>query len=86
MWPFLNTDLVYRSLEKIMSTQAELAAELVVLKDQVVKSRNEVIRIIEDLTAALAAAGGTTDEVNAAMAELRRELQISDDIVPDPLP
>jgi uncharacterized membrane protein YjjP (DUF1212 family) len=69
-----------------MSTQAELAAELVVLKDQVVKSRNEVIRIIADLTAALAAAGGTTEEVNAAMAELRRELQISDDIVPDPLP
>lgn len=66
-----------------MVDQATHAAELQALKDQVIKSRNEIIKLVGDLTAALNAAGGTTAEVDAAMAALRAELQITDDLVPD---
>lgn len=71
------------TLEKIMASQAELAAELTALKDQVVKSRAEVLKKIGDLEAALANAGSTTPEVDAALAALKQEVQTTDDIVPD---
>lgn len=77
---------VNASLGKIMTTQAQLAADLAAATEQIIKSRNEIIAVITNLTAALNAANATTPEVNAAMAALRAQLQISDDLVPDPLP
>lgn len=75
--------LIHTFQENVMASQAELAANLTALKDQVVKSRTEVLKKIADLEEALANGGGTTPEVDAALAALRAEVQASDDIVPD---
>ncbi len=68
---------------KIMATQAELAKELRDLKDQNDKARAEVLAKIKALEDALAAAGGTTPEVDEALAALKASVQTDDDIVPD---
>jgi ABC-type transporter Mla subunit MlaD len=67
----------------VMATQSELATQLTTLKDQVVKSRGEVLAKIADLETALANAGSTSPEVDAALEALKTEVQTSDDIVPD---
>lgn len=66
-----------------MATQAELAQELRDLKLQNDKARAEVLAKIQALEDALAAAGNTTPEVDAALADLKASVQTDDDIVPD---
>lgn len=68
---------------KIMSTQAEQAQQIRDLTAQVTKTRNETLAKIAALQTALDNAGGTTPEVDAAMAELKAAVQLSDDDVPD---
>lgn len=75
--------LINSKQELMMSTQAELSAQLVALTAQVVKSRNEIIAHVAAIQAALDAAGNTSAEVDAALAALRAELQITDDLIPD---
>jgi uncharacterized protein YoxC len=78
--------LVIKYLEKIMSTQAELAATLVAIGEQIVKIGTEtdsLIQKVDDLEAALVAAGGTTPEVDAALAAVKAQLQIVDEKVQD---
>jgi len=77
--------LVNQILHRVnsMATHAEMTAELTAIKDQVVKSRTEVLKKIADLEAAQANAGNTTPEEDAAMAALKQEVQATDDIVPD---
>lgn len=74
---------ILTGVRHVMASMQEVTAELIALKDQVVKSRTEVLKKIADLEAALATAGSTTPEVDAALAALKQEVQTSDDIVPD---
>lgn len=69
-----------------MATQAELAQSLRDVTAQNEKARAEILQKIADLEAALAAAGGTTAEVDEAVAALKASVQVDDDIVPDPVP
>ena len=67
----------------IMATQAELAATLATVKTQLTKASGEITARIQALVDALAAAGGTTPEVDAAVADLQAVAQALDDINPD---
>lgn len=70
----------------IMTTQAELAAELSALKAQVDKVRAEVTEKVQSLEDALNAAGTVSPEVEAALADLKASVQAADDLNPDPQP
>jgi chaperonin cofactor prefoldin len=74
---------VNQSLERIIMDQKALAAELVALKAQNDKSRAEIVAKIAALEAALGNAGGTTAEVDAALAALKGAAQALDDLNPD---
>ena len=70
-----------------MTTQAELAADLATLTDQVTKVGDEtrtLIAKIADLTAALEMAGRVSPEVDAAVVALKAQVKVVDDLVPDP--
>lgn len=69
--------------ETIMTSQAELATQLQDLAAQTEKARTEVLTKIGDLESAIANAGNTTPEVDAALAALKGAVQGVDDIVPD---
>lgn len=73
-------------LNTIMATQAEHAQELRNIKAQNDKSRTEILAKIAALEEALANGGGTTPEVDEALAELKASVQTDDDIVPDAPP
>lgn len=79
---FLLLFLIYQN-HKIMGTQAQHAQELRDLKAQNDKARAEVLAKITSLEEALANAGNTTPEVDAALADLKASVQTDDDIVPD---
>lgn len=81
-----SVELLNQKLNKIMSTQAELAEQLTALKDQTDKANAELLQKISDLEAAIVAAGNTTPEVDAALAALKDSVQKVDDIVPDQPP
>lgn len=72
--------------DRIMATQAELAADLQTVTAQVAKIGTETSTLLQkvaDLEAALAAGGVTTPEVDAAMAALKAQAAVVDDLVPD---
>ena len=84
---------IERKVETVMTTQAELAAELVALKDQVAKARQEnadakarQLARIDELEQALAAAAVVIPDVTAALDALRSEVQGADDDNPDAAP
>lgn len=66
-----------------MATQQELAEQLTALTAQVEKSRAEVVAKVTALEEALANAGGTTPEVDAALTNLKAAVQSVDDLNPD---
>lgn len=70
-------------LNKIMATQAELAQQLRDITAQNEKARVEILAKIAALEAAIATAGSTTPEVDAALADLKASVQIDDDLNPD---
>lgn len=72
-----------RKVVKIMATQAEEAAKLAAIGDKLDKASAEILAAIEELKNALAAAGNTTPEVDAATERLTTAAQALDDIVPD---
>ncbi len=78
-----------KSLEQIMTTQAEIVSTLEGVTTQLVKIGTETTTLlnkIDDLTAALADAGKATPEVEAAVAALQAQAVIVDDLVPDVAP
>jgi len=96
--PLLN--LINQKVDRIMATQAELAAALNSANSSLTDIGTEVDKIgvetttlqknVADLTAALAAGGATTPEVDAALAALQAtagtlvsKVKAVDDLVPD---
>lgn len=77
--------VIYR-LEEIMATQGEHAQALRDLKAQNDKAAAEQADALRRLQEALDNAGGTTPEVDAAMADLRASIQAEDDLNPDATP
>lgn len=80
---------ILEGVRTIMATQAELAQALNDLTAQVAKIGTETsatLQKVTELEAALAAAGGTTPEVDAALAALKTQAQATDDLVPDVTP
>ena len=77
---------VINALRKIMSTQAELAQALALVSAQVSKIGGEtevLLAKVGELETAIALAGNTTPEVDAALAALRAQVQVVDDLVVD---
>ena len=78
--------LILNKVDKLMATQAELAASLDLVSVQINKIASEssaTLAKVADLEAALAAAGNTSPAVDAALAALKAQVQIVDDLVPD---
>ena len=71
-------------IKKIMSTQAEVAAQLTALSTQLDKALAEIQAEIQKLTDAVAAAGNSTPEVDAALGALSAKVQALDDLNADP--
>lgn len=69
--------------ETIMATQAELAQSLRDLKAQNDKASTEQAAALKKLQDALDAAGATSPEVDAALADLKASIQADDDQNPD---
>lgn len=70
----------------IMATMEQLTADLEAVTEQVAKIGTETaitLQKVIELEDALAAAGGTTPEVDAAMIALKAQVQIVDELVPD---
>lgn len=63
-----------------MTDQNETAAALVAVKEQLVKASAEIVAKITALEAAVAAAGGSTPAVDAAVADLKDVAQVLDNI------
>lgn len=78
----INADIVIIK-GMIMATQAEIASALNLVLDQLNKANAEIVAQIAALEAAIAAAGNSTPEVDAAMAALKEVAQKLDDINPD---
>ena len=70
-------------LDNIMATQAQLAAQLSAIGDELDKATAEIVAAIQALKDALAAAGGTTPEVDAAVTRLEGGAKSLDDMNPD---
>ena len=71
-------------LESIMTTQAEFAQQLRDAKEQLDRSRAEIVAKIAALEAAVGNAGPISDEVAAAFADLKASVQATDDVA-DPI-
>jgi hypothetical protein len=67
----------------IMTTQAELAQQILAVRDQLQKVHTEVTGKIAELEAAVLAAGNVSPEVEAALQAVRSALQPIDDLIPD---
>jgi len=80
-------DSILTLRNRMMASQAELAADLQTVKSQVEKIGTETaatLRKVTDLEEALAAAGGTTPEVDEAVRALKEQVKVVDDLVADP--
>ena len=78
--------ILLAKVESIMSTQTELASELSNVTAHVAKIGTEtktLISKIDELAAAIATAGNTTPEVDAAFAALQEQVIVVDYLVPD---
>ena len=68
-----------------MSTQAELAAEILIVKEQVSKIGVETsvtLQKVADLEAALANQGSVTPELQSAFDALKVQVTVVDDLIP----
>ncbi len=70
-------------LWRITVNQTELAQALADLKTQADKAKAEIVAKVAELEAAIANAGSTTPEVDAALAALKGSVQGLDDLNPD---
>lgn len=81
-----SLDSLHQKVDSIMATQAEQAAKLRAIGTQLAKARGEIIAAVERLTAAVAAGGATTPEVDEATQALQLAVQGLDDLNPDETP
>jgi septal ring factor EnvC (AmiA/AmiB activator) len=83
----LNSDTINERLSTIMASQDQHAADIAAVTAKVDKiggeTRTLLIKVAE-LTDALAAAGNTSVEVDAALQALKDQVAVVDDLVPDP--
>jgi len=80
---------------KLMATQAELAADLKLVSAQQKKTGDEIKALqasmnvlkdkITDLEEVIANGGGATTELTDAVAEVKAQAQVVDDLIPDPV-
>lgn len=82
MLDFLFPNL-HRKLDKIMTTQAELAAKLKALREQNDKATAEQNAALQKLRDELANMGNLSPEAEAALEELSASIQRDDDQNPD---
>jgi hypothetical protein len=78
--------LLHRKVNFIMATQAELANDLRNVTTQITKIGVETAKTLQkviDLEELLANGGNTTPEVDEALAALKAQAQLTDDLVPD---
>ncbi len=73
-------------LWRITVNQTELAQALADLTTQADKAKAEIVAKVADLETAIANAGSTTPEVDAALAALKGSVQGLDDLNPDAPP
>ena len=67
-----------------MASQSEIAAQLTALSTQLDKALAEIQAEIQKLTDAVAAAGASSPEVDAALQTLKDKVQALDDLNADP--
>lgn len=72
--------IIFSLLNKIQMNQEELANELAALKEQTARATLEILAKIAALEEAIANAGNTTPEVDAALADLKAAVQGVDDV------
>lgn len=77
---------ITNNIRKIMATQAEQAAKLNAIADELDKAKTEIVSAIQALKDAQAAAGNTTADEDAATARLDAVAQALDAINPDATP
>jgi predicted nucleic acid-binding Zn-ribbon protein len=70
-------------VDRIMASNAELQQSLTDLGNQLDKAKGEIVQKISDLEAAVAAGGGSTPEVDAALEALKGKVQALDDLHAD---
>ena len=75
-------DNILRGQQYIMATQAELAEQLRTIKTDLDEALGELLSKITALEDALANAGNSTPEVDAAMADVKTIATTLKDIVP----
>jgi ABC-type transporter Mla subunit MlaD len=75
--------LIIHKLNTMAKTQAQTAQEIRDIKAQNEKARVEILAKIQALEDALATAGNTSDEVDAAVQDLKASVQADDDLNPD---
>lgn len=78
--------LLLRSMRHIMTSQAQLAQDLIQVKEAVAKVGTETSTLVQkvaDLEAAISNGGNTTPEVDAALQALKDQVQVVDDLVAD---
>lgn len=78
-----------QKVNRIMSTQDQLASDLAAVSSQVAKIGTEtgtLVAKVAELEAALASGGTTTPAVDAALAALKAQVQVVDDLVADAAP
>lgn len=76
---------INNKLTNIMATQAQVAADLTALTEQVTKIKGEVTGKLQELADAIAAQGDASPEVETALAALKAEVKAVDDLVADPV-
>lgn len=85
--PFLESFLsIHQKLDKIMSTQTELAAQVQAIGTQVAKIGEEskiTLQKVTDLEFALANQDNVSPELQAAVDALKQQVQVVDDLVAD---
>jgi hypothetical protein len=82
-------NLITQKLDKIMSTQQEIAAGLNAATEQLKKIATEsgkTLQKVSELEAALANQSNVTPELQSAFDALKTQVQVVDDLVPDELP
>lgn len=78
-----HADKLELAIERVIMNQAELAQSLADIKAQADKSKNEIIDKVTTLEEKIVAAGNTSPEVDAALADLKTSVQGLDDLNPD---
>lgn len=79
----LGLNSLHQKVDTIIASQAEQAAKLRAIGEQIAKAKAEIVAAVDKLTAAVAAGGNTTPEVDEATQALQTAVQGLDDLNPD---